>query len=175
MPGKMLKLNAIRSKNAKLKFRKFSTVQKREMMQQKISVLQYSRASMFHSRRHEWPLSLITQFIISKNAVITVLQLVINLGNKLSTKTAVWKNQTLPPNLSEYIKNSHVVPMLILQTCTNYLIGIGHSWSKYLWKSSTTQILKGVLKYKHSILVIHNMQHCAILPYINVLNNNNRV
>jgi len=39
---KMLKQNAVRSKNAKLKCRKFSTRQKREFkMQRKISVLQY--------------------------------------------------------------------------------------------------------------------------------------
>jgi len=42
MSGKMLKQNAIRSKNAKLKCREFSTLQKCEIkMQQKISVLQY--------------------------------------------------------------------------------------------------------------------------------------
>jgi len=38
----MLKQNAVRSKNAKLKCRKFSALQKREIkMQRKISVLQY--------------------------------------------------------------------------------------------------------------------------------------
>jgi len=42
MSGKMLKQNAIRSQNAKLKCCKFSTPQKREIkMQRKISVLQY--------------------------------------------------------------------------------------------------------------------------------------
>ena len=42
MAGKMLKQNAIRSKNAKLKCHKFSTLQKRKnKMQWKISVLQY--------------------------------------------------------------------------------------------------------------------------------------
>jgi len=41
MSGKMLKQNAVRSKNAKLKCHKFSTLQKREIeMQQKMSVLQ---------------------------------------------------------------------------------------------------------------------------------------
>jgi len=40
---KMLKQNAVRRKNAKLKCRKFSTLQKREIkMQRKISVLQHS-------------------------------------------------------------------------------------------------------------------------------------
>ena len=39
---KILKQNAVRSKNVKLKCRKFSTLQKREIkMQRKISVLQY--------------------------------------------------------------------------------------------------------------------------------------
>ena len=39
---KMLKQNAVRSKNAKLKFRKFSTLQKRETKtQRKKNVLQY--------------------------------------------------------------------------------------------------------------------------------------
>jgi len=43
MSGKMLKQNAVRSKNAKLKCRKFSTLQKCEIkMQRKISVLQYA-------------------------------------------------------------------------------------------------------------------------------------
>ena len=41
--GKMLKQNAVRSNNAKLKCRKFSTHQKREInMQRKISDLQYT-------------------------------------------------------------------------------------------------------------------------------------
>jgi len=41
MSGKMINQNAVRSKNAKLKCREFSTLQKREIkMQQKISVLQ---------------------------------------------------------------------------------------------------------------------------------------
>ena len=43
MSRKMLKQNAVRSKNAKLKCREFSTLQKREInMQRKISVLQYA-------------------------------------------------------------------------------------------------------------------------------------
>ena len=42
MSRKMLKQNAVRSKNAKLKCREFSTLQKREIkMQRKISVLQW--------------------------------------------------------------------------------------------------------------------------------------
>jgi len=42
MSGKMLKQNAVRSQNVKLKCREFSTLQKREIkMQRKISVLQY--------------------------------------------------------------------------------------------------------------------------------------
>jgi len=41
MSVKMLKQNAVRSKNAKFKCREFSTLHKREIkMQQKISVLQ---------------------------------------------------------------------------------------------------------------------------------------
>ena len=42
MSGKILKQNAVQSQNAKLKWREFSTLQKRKIkMQRKISVLQY--------------------------------------------------------------------------------------------------------------------------------------
>ena len=56
------------------------------------------------------------------------------------------ESRKLPPYLLEDISDSRIVPMLILQTCTDYLVGICHCCSKYLWKSSTAQILKGVLK-----------------------------
>jgi len=42
MSGKMLKQNAVESKNVKLKCHEFSALQKRKIkMQQKLSVLQY--------------------------------------------------------------------------------------------------------------------------------------
>jgi len=46
----MLKQNAVRSKNAKLKCREFPTLQNCEIkMQQKISVLQYSKGKEMHN------------------------------------------------------------------------------------------------------------------------------
>jgi len=49
MSGKMLKQNAVRSKNAKLKCHEFSTLQKCEIkMQRKISVLQYSKVQVLN-------------------------------------------------------------------------------------------------------------------------------